>query len=217
MLDAAHLNAFIGAYGYIAVFAIIALESAGVPMPGEATLVTAAIYAGSTHNLNIFGIIACGAGGAIFGDNVGYWVGDRFGLPLLLKYGGYLHLDQPRLKLGQYLFQKHGGKIIFFGRFVAVLRAFAALLAGVNRYPWPHFFAFNAAGGIVWATIFGAGAYVFGRAIDRVAGPVGIAFLVIAVAGGAAFTVFLRRHEKALLDEAERALPGPVTASPRAG
>src|ERR1700723_3441495 len=142
----AHLHDFISTYGYFAVFVIVGLESAGVPMPGETALVSAAIFAGQGA-LDIKWVIACAAAAAILGDNAGYWVGREFGFPIVLKYGRYLRLDEPRLKLGQYLFQRQGGKIVFFGRFVGVLRAFAALLAGINRLAWPRFLGFNAAGG----------------------------------------------------------------------
>ena len=117
-------------------------------------------------------MIGAAAAGAIIGDNCGYWIGREFGFPLLYRYGHYIRLDERRLKLGQYLFLKHGGKIVFFGRFVAVLRAFAAFLAGVNRYNWEEFFLFNAAGGIVWATIFGLGGFWLGRAFEHYARPV---------------------------------------------
>jgi membrane protein DedA with SNARE-associated domain len=198
-------------YGYFAIFAIICLESAGVPMPGETALVTAAIFAGRGE-MNIFAVIGCAAFAAIFGDNVGYWVGRELGFPLVLKYGRYLRLDEPRLKLGQYLFQRHGGKIVFFGRFVALLRAFAALLAGINRLPWPRFFLFNALGGIVWASIFGFGGYFLGRAFDHYARPVGVAALICAVIGAIAASRFIAHHEKNLIAEAEAALPGPLVA-----
>ncbi len=110
-------------YGYIAIFVIITLESAGVPCPGETVLISAAVYAGSTGNLNIGLVIAAAAAAAILGDNVGYWAGRRWGMPLLLRYGHLIALDHGRLKLGQYLFRRHGGKIVFFGRFTAMLRA----------------------------------------------------------------------------------------------
>ena len=94
--------------------------------------------------------------------------------------------------------------------FVAVLRAFAAFLAGVNRYNWEEFFLYNAAGGIVWATIFGAGGYLLGRAFEHYARPVGVAALIVAVIGAVFAARFIRSHEQALEDEAERALPGPL-------
>ena len=206
-----HLHSLVHTYGYLAIFMVISLESAGVPMPGETALVTAAIFAGGGE-LNIVAVIASAAIAAIFGDNVGYWVGREFGFPLVLKYGRYLHLDEPRLKLGQYLFKRHGGKIVFFGRFVALLRAFAALLAGINRLPWPRFFLFNALGGIVWASIFGLGGYFLGRAFEHYARPVGVAALICAVIGAIFASRFIAHHEKRLLAEAEAALPGPLVA-----
>jgi len=206
-----HLHGLLHTYGYLAIFVIVCLESAGVPMPGETALVTAAIFAGQGE-LHIFGVIGSAALAAIFGDNVGYWVGRRFGFPLVLKYGPYLHLNEPRLKLGQYLFQRHGGKIVFFGRFVALLRAFAALLAGINRLAWSRFFLFNALGGIAWASVFGFGGYFLGKAFEHYARPVGIAALVCAVIGAIVASRFIAHHERRLMAEAEAALPGPLVA-----
>ena len=204
-----HLHEAIATYGYLAVFVIVGMESAGIPMPGETVLVTAAILAGG-GTLRIYGVIGAAAAGAIVGDNCGYWVGREFGFPLVYRYGRYVRLDERRLKLGQYLFLRHGGKIVFFGRFVAVLRAFAAFLAGVNRFNWEEFFLYNAAGGIVWASIFGVGGFWLGRAFEHYARPVGVAALIAAVIGSVLAARFIRSHEQALEDEAERALPGPL-------
>ena len=134
-----HLHGYIATYGYLAILVIVGMESAGIPMPGETVLVASAILAGQGQ-LHLLGVIAAAAAGAIIGDNCGYWVGREFGFPIAYRFGRYVHLDERRLKLGQYLFLRHGGKIIFFGRFVAVLRAFAAFLAGVNHYDWERFF-----------------------------------------------------------------------------
>jgi membrane protein DedA with SNARE-associated domain len=107
------------------------------------------------------------AAGAIVGDNIGFWVGREFGQPLLEKWGHLIGLDARRGMLGRFLFEPYGGSIVFFGRFVALLRAFAALLAGANGLaPW-RFFVSNAAGGIVWATVFGTGGYLLGEGIRR--------------------------------------------------
>src|ERR1700690_112373 len=204
-----HLHGFIEHYGYFAVFLVVALESAGVPMPGETALVSAAVFA-ATGSLNIVLVVLTATAAAILGDNAGYWIGREFGFPLIYRYGRYIRVDEGRLKVAQYLFQRHGGKIVFFGRFVAVLRAFAAFLAGVNRYNWEEFFLYNAAGGIVWAAIFGVGGYLLGRAFEHYARPVGVAVLVIAVIGAVFAARFIRSHEQALEEEAERALPGPL-------
>ena len=209
-----HLHQFVAEYGYFAIFVLVALESAGVPMPGETALVSGAVLAGR-GDLHIGLVIACAAAAAILGDNAGYWVGREFGFPLIYKYGSYIRIDEGRLKVAQYLFQRHGGKIVFFGRFVAVLRAFAAFLAGVNHLPWPRFLLFNALGGIVWATIFGLGGYFLGVAFEHYARPVGVAALIAAVVGAVAASRFIAHHEKLLRAEAEAALPGPLVAPKR--
>ena len=199
-------------HAYWAVFLIIMLESAGLPLPGEAVLIAAAIYAGLTGNIEIGWVIGLGAAGAIIGDNIGFWVGRRFGLPLLQRYGHYVHLTTPRLKLGQYLFRRHGGKIVFFGRFVALLRVFAALLAGTNRFPWLPFLGWNAAGGIVWATIFGTGGFLFGEVVHKVVGPLAMGLALIGLAGMVLFARIAKAQEARWIAEAEAALPGPLEA-----
>src|SRR3974377_2193678 len=98
-----HLHAFISSYGYLAIFVVVAMESAGIPMPGETTLVAAAILAGEGA-LHIYGVIGAAAAGAIVGDNCGYWVGREFGFPLAYRYGRYVRLEERRLKVGQDLF-----------------------------------------------------------------------------------------------------------------
>ncbi|MBO0734095.1 MAG: DedA family protein [Methylocapsa sp.] len=174
------------------------LESAGVPLPGETALVLASIYAGASGKLNLALIIICAAAGAITGDNIGFWIGRTWGLKFLLRYGKLVHLPEKRLRLGQHLFAWHGAKIVFFGRFVAFLRVFAALLAGANRYRWPPFLFFNAAGGIIWAIVFGVGAYLFGESIRLVSGPLGIAALCAAMIGIIFAMYAVRRKERQL-------------------
>jgi membrane protein DedA with SNARE-associated domain len=196
-----HLQPLVAQHGYWVVFLIVMLESAGIPLPGETALVLASIYAGATDQLNIAFVIASAAAGAILGDNIGFWVGRTWGLTFLLRYGKLIHLPEKRLRLGQYLFATHGAKIVFFGRFVAFLRVFAALLAGVNQYKWPPFLFFNAAGGIVWAIVFGAGAYLFGESIHLVSGPLGVAALGGVVIGVIVFTRAVRRQEKKMEEQ----------------
>ena len=195
---------------------LVAVESAGIPLPGETILVTAAVLAGHSHEGSIVEIIACAAAGAIVGDNIGFWVGREFGLGLLIRHGGRIGLNEDKLKLGQYLFLRFGGPIVFFGRFVAVLRAFAAVLAGANNFaPW-RFFLFNAAGGIVWATVFGLGGYFLGADFHKIAGPLGMALLVVALGLIFAFSFYYRNNEAKLIETAKAALPGPLVL-PRRG
>jgi membrane protein DedA with SNARE-associated domain len=204
------MHELIAAYGLWVLFFVVMLESMGVPVPGETALVTTALYAGSTHRIDIVSVVLVAAAGAMIGDNIGYLIGRSIGVRLLVRYGRYIRLDETRLKVGQYLFLRHGGKIVFFGRFVAFLRAFAAVLAGANRMPWPYFLLMNGLGGICWASLFGAGAYLFGEQIKRVAGPAGLLLLVAAIGLALAGIVFFRRHERELEQRAEAALPGPL-------
>lgn len=197
-------------FGPWAVFFLVALESSGIPLPGETILVAAAVLAGRSQDGSIGEIVALAAAGAIVGDNIGFWVGREFGLRLLLAHGKKIGLDEDRLRLGQYLFKRYGGAIVFCGRFVAVLRAFAAVLAGANKLPPLRFFLFNAAGGIAWACIFGLGGYLLGADFHRIAGPFGLAALALALAGFFVFSHYLRQHEASLIEEARAALPGPL-------
>jgi membrane protein DedA with SNARE-associated domain len=204
------LGPLIAHYGYAAVGVVVGLESMGVPLPGETMLVVSAIYAGTHSDLHIAGVIGAAAVGAILGDNVGYWLGREFGYPLLLRYGRYVGLSQTRIKLGQYLFQRHGGKVVFFGRFIAVLRVLAAFLAGVNRMEWTSFLAANAAGGVLWAAVYGLGAYMFGTALFHAARPVTIALVIGALVIIIVAMRYVRSHEAELERRAELALPGPL-------
>jgi membrane protein DedA with SNARE-associated domain len=202
----AHL---ISTHGYGVVGAIVALESMGLPMPGETALISAAIYAGTTHDLDIALVIGAAAIGAIVGDNLGFWIGRRFGYRLLVRYGRVLRLTPQRLKLGQYLFHRHGGKVVFFGRFIALLRTLSAIIAGVNWMPRWRFLCFNAAGGIAWAATVGLAAYMLGERVEGIRGPLAIAGIALATAATFVGIWFVRRHEAELAIAAERALPGP--------
>ena len=208
-LPEGEIQQMLATYGPWALAVIIGLESMGLPLPGETALILASIYA-STHDRNIAIVIAAATAGAIIGDNIGYMIGREFGFRLLRRWGPRLGLTDGRVKLGQYLFMRHGAKVVFFGRFVAILRVLAAFLAGVNQMPWNRFFAANAAGAIIWATVIGMAAFTLGRGIQNIQGPLGIAGIALAVVAFVTGAVFLKRHEAELQVEAERALPGPV-------
>jgi membrane protein DedA with SNARE-associated domain len=197
-------------YGYWAVLVCVAIESTGIPFPGETILLLAAIVAGTTHQLAIPLVILAAAAGAIIGDNLGFWVGREGGFRILRRIARALHLDERKLKVGIYLFRKHGGKVVFFGRFVAVLRAWAAFLAGTNHMPWPSFLLFNALGGCVWATLYGLGGYLLGESINRFTGPIGTVTIILALLLIIVGFVLLRRNQHKLEEQAEQALPGPL-------
>jgi membrane protein DedA with SNARE-associated domain len=204
------LQHLLSEYGYAAVFVFVGVESLGVPFPGETMLITAAIYAGATHNLAIELVWAAAAAAAIIGDNIGYAVGDFGGYPLLRRYGSRIRLDEAKLKVGKLVFDRHGGKVVFFGRFVSILRTYAAFLAGVNGMRYRRFLAFNAAGGIIWSAIYAFGFYFAGSALSKVRGTVDIAIGVAAVLLIVAFLFWARRHERRLERQAEEAYPGPL-------
>lgn len=189
-------------YGYGAVFAGVMLESIGLPLPGESLMIAAALYAATTHHLNIFLLVPAAAAGAILGDQIGYFIGRWIGFRVLARWGKKIGLSDERLDLGRYLFRRYGGWVVFLGRFVAVLRTFAALLAGANRMPWHTFLIWNGLGGIAWTTLYGFGAYILGNAAERLSGPVGIVLGVVGVGVLVAVFLFVKKNETRLLEEA---------------
>ncbi len=195
----AHLLA---SYGYGLVFAVIGLEAMGLPLPGESMIIGASIYAATTGKLDITGVVAAAAAGAIMGDNAGYLIGRWAGMPLLERYGRHVGLNEKRLTLGRWLFQKHGGKVVFIGRFIAILRTFVALLAGANRMEWKTFLLWNAVGGVAWSALYGVGAYLAGNAMRQLQGTIGLAIAAAAVVVAIGAIVVLRRNERRLEDKA---------------
>lgn len=193
---------------------VAGLEATGLPLPAESLLIATAAYAGSTGKISVVWIIVAAALGAIIGDNVGYLIGHSIGYAALRRWGKHVGLTDDRLTLGRYLFRRHGGKVVFFGRFVAFLRTLAALLAGANRMAWPRFLVSNAAGGIAWAGLYGAGAYWLGDEIKRISGPAAGVLLGIVAVGAVAVFFYLRRNEARLIESAKQEM-GPVPARSR--
>lgn len=193
-----------GQYGYRAVFVGVMLESIGLPLPGESLMIGAAIYAATTHHLNIFMLVPIAAAGAICGDQIGYFVGSWIGYRLLARWGKKLGLTDERLELGRYLFRRYGPGVVFLGRFVAILRTFVALLAGANRMAWHTFLLWNSLGGIAWTCLYGFGAYGLGNAAKHIGGPVGIVLGVIGAIALLAAFLFVKKNERRLLNDARR-------------
>jgi membrane protein DedA with SNARE-associated domain len=199
--------------GYPAVALFIMIESSGIPFPGETMLLLASFYAGTTGQLSIFWVLVACSIGAILGDNLGYLAGRYGGRPFALRFGKYLFLKEHHLDQAEKFFQKHGDKTVFFGRFVAVLRAWAAFLAGVNRMRWYKFLAYNAAGGICWATLMGLFGYFAGKIIgnnfdeiEKLGQSLGFAALAIVVLPVAYFIVRARLRQRRRQSEATLAL-----------
>ena len=203
ILDPDQIAALLSNWGYGAVGVVIALESAGLPLPGETLLIGAAIYARLTGSMTIGAIVGAAAIGAILGDNFGYWLGRRYGVGFLERHGARLGLGPDKFRLSQYLFYKWGGALVFLGRFITLLRIFAALLAGANRLPFKQFLLYNAAGGVVWASIFGFGAYYLTAGFEKVEG--GVARFAFGALLASLFFLwrYYRRHEARLMQEAD--------------
>lgn len=205
----------IDSYGYWALFALVAAESLGVPVPGETALILAGTYAGTTHHLNPWLIFAVASAAAVIGDNIGFWIGDKGGYRLARRYGSKVRLDERKLKTARYLFDRHGVPVVFFGRFVSVLRTYAAFLAGTSRMRWRKFLPANAAGGIVWAGIYTAVSYLAGTWLQRMSGTIDWILGGAAVAAIIAVVLLVRRQASRLAERAERAYPGPLDGSAR--
>ena len=147
---------------------------------------------------------------AIIGDNIGYWIGDKGGYRLARRYGPKVRLDERKLKVARYLFDRHGAKVVFFGRFVSVLRTYAAFLAGTSKMRWRKFLPANAAGGILWAAIYTFAAYLAGSALQKASGIIDWVLIGAAVVAIVAVIMLIRRQTSRLAVLAEAAYPGPL-------
>jgi len=151
-------------HGLPLLFVVVMLESFGIPLPGETALIIFGVLA-SRGDYAIEWVIAVAALAAIVGDNLGYWVIGRFGGRALFQRTRWLsRYAETVLPRAERLMQRHGGKTVFFGRFIAILRFTAAWVAGLGAMPWWRFLFWNAAGGICWAVTVGLVAYYGGKA-----------------------------------------------------
>jgi len=174
------INTVLGALtsmGYPGIAAIVGLESAGLPLPGETTLL-AASYLAATGHLSLPLVIASATLGAVVGDSVGYFVGRKGGRRFLERYGRYVGITHKKLAKADGHFVRHGGKTVFFGRFVAVLRILAGPLAGASNMPYRRFLAANIAGAVAWASTMGTLGFFFGKPVAAFLSQLGIWALV---------------------------------------
>ena len=191
------------------VFLLIAIETMGIPVPGETALVTAGIVA-SRGRLQIEVVIVLAAAAAILGDNVGFAIGRKLGRKLLTAPGPLLHHRRRVIAVGEPFFDRHGPKAVFLGRWVTGLRITAAWMAGVTRMSWPTFVFWNALGGIAWATSIGLVAYFVGHSAERIIHIAGLGGAGAVVLGGFVLWLVLRvrrrRAEELIAAEIEREL-----------
>jgi membrane protein DedA with SNARE-associated domain len=183
-------------YGYLAVGGLLFVEDFGIPVPGEITLIAAAVFAGAGH-MNIALVFLVGTVAAIVGDNLGYVVGHFGGRPLVERFGRYVFLTPQRIERGEKYFNKHGGKIVTVARFIDGLRQLNGLLAGIAGMHWLKFVGFNALGAVLWVGAWCAAGYLAGQniveiydTVERYKWPV---IAAVAVVGAIVITVRVRR------------------------
>jgi membrane protein DedA with SNARE-associated domain len=174
-------------YGLILLFAFVAIEGCGVPLPGETVLATAAVLAASGH-FSIVAVIAVGAAAAITGDNTGYWIARLGGRALLARIPVVRDAVPRFLPRAELFSERYGAKAVLVARFFAGFRITAAWLAGISHMPWRRFVVFNAIGGTLWAVAVGSVAYEFGRAAVSAVSSYGLyAVVVLIVLAAGAF------------------------------
>ncbi|HTW08079.1 MAG TPA: DedA family protein [Acidimicrobiales bacterium] len=205
-----HVDHLVSSYGYWAVLLLVMAESLGVPLPGETALIAAGTYAGATHRLSPWLVFVVAAAAAIIGDNIGYWIGIKGGYRLARRYGSKVHLRERELKVARYIFDRQGAKVVFFGRFVSVLRTYAAFLAGTSHMRWRIFLTANAFGAIVWAGIYSSASYLAGKSLRSVSGKIDLALAGAAVVVIAVVLYAVRHSMARLAVKAELAYPGPL-------
>jgi membrane protein DedA with SNARE-associated domain len=180
--------------------AIIGLESMGIPSPGETALVAAAVLA-SQGKLQIWLVILIGVTSAIVGDNVGYWLGRRYGRSVFMAPGPFLHHRVHAIRYGDGFFKRHGAKAVFLGRWIALVRFATAWLAGINKMPIKRFFFWNAFGGISWGITYGLVGYYGGKAAAHVLAQAGLVGLGVMVAMFVVFVITVRRRERRMTED----------------
>jgi membrane-associated protein len=187
----------LAAHGYPVLFLLVLLECAGVPVPGETALLTAAFLCSPAGGecLRLGAVIAVAAAAAVLGDNLGYWLGRRVARPRLAHGRGLLLLTPERLARAEGYFRRYGALTVFAARFLAGLRVIAGPAAGAAGMPWPRFLQANAAGAAAWATAVGLAGYYGGHAWDALHRALGRgAWVVVAVLGTALVAWYLVRR-----------------------
>jgi membrane protein DedA with SNARE-associated domain len=189
---------FISIYGVWLIAVFIALESVGIPLPAEAALIAGGFFAARTHSIDIWVLIAGGTLAAILGEIVGFWIGRRFGYRLLKRYGARLGLTEERMRIGQWLFVRYGGRFVFIARFLPFLRNMAAVLAGANSMAQPSFYVASGTAAVAWIMCYGLAAYSFGEAFSSLASPAAVVLGLAAALIVLAVPALILRHEKRL-------------------
>jgi membrane-associated protein len=191
------LRQYFAEYGYWTVAFVLLLENAGIPLPGETTLLFAGFLAYSEHHLKLSGIILVGIVSATIGDNLGYWIGYRGGRPLLERQRRIFGVSAEHLERGEEFFRRHGAFTVFFARFVFGMRIIAGPLAGVLKMPWRRFLVFNFLGASLWVSMIATAGYFFGSRWDWLTTQIErLDMTFVALIAIAALVWYWRRHRQ---------------------
>ena len=171
-------------WGYVIVGAATFLENsvgAGVIVPGETIVIIGGVYAG-LGDLWLPAVAAVAVIGAVLGDNVGYWIGRRYGRGFLERHGRKLFVTPERLEATERYYERHGGKTVFLGRFIPVVRSVGFIVAGISHMPWRRFFAYDLLGATIWGIGHTLVGYALGESYERLekyATPFGLGLLAV--------------------------------------
>jgi undecaprenyl-diphosphatase len=199
-------------WGYLIVGAATFLENsvgAGVIVPGETLVIVGGFYAriGELWLPLVSGVAVVGA---VLGDNLGYLIGRRYGRGWLERHGRKLFVTRERLELAERYYLEHGGKTVFLGRFIPVVRSVGFIVAGVSKMEWKRFFLYDVLGALIWAVGHSAIGYALGASyerLERYATPAGLGLLVLLFfLIGASKFLAARRKVKEELEEIEEEL-----------
>jgi membrane-associated protein len=181
-----YVRTFVADYGYWAVAVALLCENAGLPVPGETTLLLASFLASSEHRLHLGWIIVIATCAATLGDNLGYALGYYGGRPLVDRYQNFFRVPESAVKRGEAIFSRYGAWTIFLARFIFGMRMIAGPLAGVLRMRWKAFALFNFLGAVTWVTVIASAGYLFGqqwRSLARAVERFNIAIVIVLVIG----------------------------------
>ena len=184
------LHQYLLDYGYPILFVVVLLESLGIPGPGQALLITAALLA-AHGKLDITLVLATAVVGTTLGGMIGYWIGRRGGRALILRFGKYVRVGEPELDRLEASFARYGFWFVLFARFFEVLRQIQGIVAGTVEMPLRRFLLANLGGGLLWSLLWGLGSWKLGRqihSVDDITEKAGLVVVVLAL--GALFVLF---------------------------
>lgn len=182
-------------WGYLAVAGLLFAENFGLPLPGETVLIAASVYAGAGQ-LSVVAVALTGFAAAVAGQEVGYVIGRSGGHALVSRYGKYVLVTPERLAKAETFFERRGGWIVIFGRYVEGLRQLNGIIAGTTEMPWREFLGYNALGAALWVTTWTAIGFLAGDHITAIYHAITRYSLILAVVAIAVVLVIAWRHAR---------------------